>query len=71
MDQKEQIQQQRQMITEQRRLFYEENPDLARWVKNKRVIRNIILIYWVLHTVFTIIVMLQMGSAGSIVLEIV
>ena len=71
MDQKEQIQKQRQMIAEQRRLFYEENPDLARWVKNKRVIRNIILIYWVLHTVFTIIVMLQMGSSGSIVLEIV
>ena len=71
MDQKEQIQKQRQMISEQRRLFYEENPDLARWVKNKRVIRNIILIYWALHTIFTIIVMLQMGSPGSIVLEIV
>ena len=63
MDQKEQIQKQRQMISEQRRLFYEENPDLARWVKNKRGIRNIILIYWVLHTIFTIIVMLQDGIA--------
>lgn len=71
MDQKEQIQQQRQMIAERRRLFYEENPDLAKWVKNKRVIRNIILIYWVLHTILTILVMLQMGSSGSIVLEIV
>ena len=70
MDQKEQIQQQRQMIAEQRRLFYEENPDLARWVKMKRMIRNIILIYWVLHAVLTIIFMLQMGSPGSIALEI-
>ena len=70
MDQKEQIQQMRQMAVEQRRQFYEENPDLARWVKTKRVIRNIILIYWVLHTVLTIIVMLQMGSSGRIVLEI-
>lgn len=71
MDQKEQIQQQRQMMVEQRRQFYEENPDLARWVKNKRIIRNSILIYWVLHTALTIIVMLQMESSGSIVLEIV
>lgn len=70
MDQKEQLLQQRQIIVEKRRLFYEENPDLAKWVKNKRIIRNIILIYWVLHTVFTIIVMLQMGSSGRIVIEI-
>ena len=71
MDQNEQIQQQRQKIVEQRRLFYEENPDLAKWVKNKRVIRNIILIYWVLHTVLTIIFMLQIGSSGGFVFEIV
>lgn len=70
MDRNEQLRQQRQIYDRQRRQFYDENPDVAGWVKTKKVIRNIILAYWVLHTVLTVVFLLQTGQTGSIWLEI-
>ena len=69
MDHQEQVRQQRQIIDEQRRRYYEMNPDVARWIKRKRVIRNIALIYCALHTIITIILMLMMEPSGSIGME--
>ena len=69
MDRQEQVRQQRQIIDGQRRRYYEMNPDVDRWVRRKRVIRNTALIYCALHTIITIILMLLTEPSGSIVME--
>lgn len=70
MDNQEIARRQRQVLEEQRQLLAKENPEVANWIKTKKVIRNVLLLYLALHTVFTIIVMLQAETSGSIAMEI-
>lgn len=70
MDRKELARQQKQMVDAERARFLAMNPDVATWIQIKKTIRNAVLIYCVLHSVFTVILMLSMEPHGNIAMEV-
>lgn len=59
---KEEFKRLRQQLIDQEKQYYSENPDIGALVKTKRIIRRVVSIFWVLHSVLTLLVMLQMHT---------
>lgn len=68
---KQELQRMRQQALEEQKQFYREHPDLANWVKTKKVLLWIVVAYWVLHMVFMLLIMVQIQSFDGVGREIV
>lgn len=67
---KQELERQRGQILAERQQFYSNHPELADWVKKRKIIRNILLIYWILHSVISFILMMQMQTMDGIGMEV-
>ena len=65
MDQQELKRQQQQMLEERNRLF-QEQPELANWVKTKKILRWVVIGFLLVHEVISLILMVQLNSGGFI-----
>lgn len=54
---KEEYKRQRQIILQQQEQFLIENPEIGRWVKNKKILFRFFAGYWSFHTIISIIIM--------------
>lgn len=52
----------RQQIIDEENQFYINHPDVGAWVRLKRMIYRVIVIYWIVHSVLSIAVMIQMQN---------
>lgn len=59
---KQEIEIKRQKALEYRAQFLRENPEIESWIKKRKTLLLIVVIYWILHTVISLIVMVQMQS---------
>ncbi len=66
---KEYFEQQRNSVLAEQEQYLREHPDVAEWVKKKRIILRVVLLYWLIHFVMVTIVSQQMGmlTMGTIV----
>ena len=53
---------QRSQIMAEIEQFYVENPEVGNLVHKKRLLRRIVVIFWVLHTVFSLLLMAQIQT---------
>lgn len=67
---KQEREMQRRQITAEREQFYRNYPEIAEWVKTKRMLRNIIMIYWILHSVFSLLLFAQMQATDDMSTEV-
>lgn len=70
IDQQE-FQRQRQELLDKKAQLFQNNPQIAKWVKTRTILWRVVAIYWILHSVFSCIVFLQSGSFRDIVMEII
>lgn len=59
---KQEIEIKRQKALEYRAQFLRENPEIESWIKKRKTLLLIVVIYWILHTVISLIFMVQMQS---------
>ena len=57
---KQEREMQRSQLLLEKELFYKNHPEVSRWVKTKRLLRNLLLAFWVLHAVFSLAFFTQM-----------
>lgn len=67
---KQELERQRKQILAEKEQFYRNNPELSNWVKMRKVLRNILLIYWIMHSVFSFVLMMQIQVMDGIGMEI-
>lgn len=62
---KQEREMQRSQLLLEKELFYKNHPEVSRWVKTKRLLRNLLLAFWVLHAVFSLVFFTQMELLDS------
>ncbi len=62
---KQEREMQRSQLLLEKELFYKNHPEVSRWVKTKRLLRNLLMAFWVLHAVFSLIFFTQMELLDS------
>lgn len=67
---KQEMEMQRRQIAAEREQFYRNNPELAEWVKTKKMLRNILLAFWILHSVFSLLLFAQMQATDDMGTEV-
>lgn len=69
MTKQEREMQRTQMLAE-REQFYRNYPEISRWVKTRRTLRNLLLAFWILHTVLSLILFAQMQALDNVNMEV-
>lgn len=67
---RQEAQMQRRQMIEEKEAFFRSHPELEKWVKTKRNLRNIVLAFWILHSVFSLILFAQMQSLDNAGMEV-
>ncbi len=62
---KQEREMQRSQCLLEKELFYKNRPEVSRWVKTKRLLRNLLMAFWVLHAVFSLFFFAQMELLDS------
>lgn len=56
---KQEVASAQERANQSREQFYRDNPELGQWLKRKKAVLLMLVIYWILHTVFSMIYMVQ------------